>query len=123
MDAVRGRRSIWRPKSSETKGTEKQSTGGGKRPGRTLRPLQEAPRPERNSKSFQKAPKTKFERSVLGSVGVLLFEMMTGQPPFHAANPIDIYRMIVAADYTMPAYMDPAAQVSLLPFHYQKSLA
>ncbi|GAN05667.1 cAMP-dependent protein kinase type 2-like [Mucor ambiguus] len=41
------------------------------------------------------------------SLGVLIYEMITGSPPFTAKNPIDQYQKILECDITFPSSMSP----------------
>lgn len=43
------------------------------------------------------------------SMGVILFEMVTGRLPFTASHLTALYKTIVAGDYKMPPDVDPAA--------------
>jgi len=38
--------------------------------------------------------------------GVLLFEMLSGYPPFHDESPYGIYKKVLDVDYTMPRHLD-----------------
>ena len=49
------------------------------------------------------------------SMGVILYEMLVGRPPFTAATPSAIYKRIVAGDFELLASMDPDAQVRCSP--------
>ena len=49
------------------------------------------------------------------SMGVILYEMLVGRPPFTAGNPAAIYKRIMAGDFELPAAMDPDAKVCCSP--------
>ncbi|KAI8887350.1 camp-dependent protein kinase 3 [Backusella circina FSU 941] len=44
------------------------------------------------------------------SLGVLIFEMLTGHPPFVAKNPVDQYQKILECDMTFPDDISPEAK-------------
>ncbi|GAA5917391.1 hypothetical protein JCM8208_006472 [Rhodotorula glutinis] len=44
------------------------------------------------------------------ALGVLLFELLAGYPPFFADNPLEIYEKILAGRYGVPRHIDPLAK-------------
>ncbi|GAA5986373.1 hypothetical protein JCM11641_005359 [Rhodosporidiobolus odoratus] len=44
------------------------------------------------------------------ALGVLLFELLAGYPPFFADNPLEIYEKILQGRFGMPAHIDPLAR-------------
>ncbi|KAI9483193.1 MAG: camp-dependent protein kinase 3 [Benjaminiella poitrasii] len=44
------------------------------------------------------------------SLGILIFEMLTGHPPFTAKNPVDQYQKILECNITWPSYISPEAK-------------
>ena len=43
-------------------------------------------------------------------LGVLIFEMMTGSPPFAAADPMEIYRKIINSKHQLPWFFPKRAR-------------
>jgi serine/threonine-protein kinase len=41
------------------------------------------------------------------SLGVVLYEALTGRPPFHAANPVDTLLMVIEQEPVPPRWLDP----------------
>eukprot|EP01041_Mallomonas_annulata_P012486 gene12486-26287_t len=50
------------------------------------------------------------------ALGVLLFEMMAGYPPFTADHPFGLYQCILKARFTFPKRITPAAQAAVRGF-------
>ncbi|KAG0173595.1 cAMP-dependent protein kinase [Apophysomyces sp. BC1015] len=44
------------------------------------------------------------------ALGILIFEMLAGYPPFFADNSVDIYKKILAGKVQFPAHFDPLAK-------------
>ncbi|GAA5852113.1 hypothetical protein JCM8547_000161 [Rhodosporidiobolus lusitaniae] len=44
------------------------------------------------------------------ALGVLLFELLAGYPPFFADNPLEIYERILQGRFGVPAHIDPLAK-------------
>ncbi|GAA6055635.1 hypothetical protein JCM3770_003390, partial [Rhodotorula araucariae] len=44
------------------------------------------------------------------ALGVLLFELLAGYPPFFAENPLEIYEKILQGKYGVPRIIDPLAK-------------
>ncbi|GAA5918589.1 hypothetical protein JCM6882_001902, partial [Rhodosporidiobolus microsporus] len=44
------------------------------------------------------------------ALGVLLFELLAGYPPFFADNPLEIYEKILQGRFGVPAHIDPLAK-------------
>ncbi|GAA5988702.1 hypothetical protein JCM10908_003682 [Rhodotorula pacifica] len=44
------------------------------------------------------------------ALGVLLFELLAGYPPFFADNPLEIYEKILKGKFAVPAHIDPVAK-------------
>ncbi|GAA6016733.1 hypothetical protein JCM10207_000163 [Rhodosporidiobolus poonsookiae] len=44
------------------------------------------------------------------ALGVLLFELLAGYPPFFADNPLEIYEKILQGRFGVPAHVDPLAK-------------
>ena len=44
------------------------------------------------------------------SLGVLIYEMIVGYPPFYSPDPMRLYEKIVAAEYTTPRYLSREAK-------------
>jgi len=44
------------------------------------------------------------------ALGILIFEMLAGYPPFYAENPFDIYRKILAGKINFPRHIDAQAK-------------
>jgi aurora kinase len=49
------------------------------------------------------------EKSDVWAVGVLLYELLVGRPPFESGGPGETYRAIVRGEYTIPSSMHPLA--------------
>ena len=49
------------------------------------------------------------------SMGVILYEMLVGRPPFTAGTPAAIYKRIMAGNFELSAAMDPSAKVRCSP--------
>ncbi len=47
------------------------------------------------------------------SLGVILYSMLTGRPPFQAANPVDVLLMVLEADPVPPRMLNPKADRDL----------
>lgn len=43
-------------------------------------------------------------------IGILIYEMLVGYPPFYADNPFGIYEKILNAKYEWPRTVDPIAK-------------
>lgn len=41
------------------------------------------------------------------SLGILLFELTVGHPPFHSKSPEEMYRQILSASVTFPPFLSP----------------
>ena len=48
------------------------------------------------------------------AVGVLIFEMAAGYPPFYSENKVEIFRAICAAQYTFPEHFTKVLMARLL---------
>ncbi|GAA5963531.1 hypothetical protein JCM8115_003400 [Rhodotorula mucilaginosa] len=44
------------------------------------------------------------------ALGVLLFELLAGYPPFFADNPLEIYEKILRGKFAVPGHIDPVAK-------------
>ncbi|GAA5913063.1 uncharacterized protein JCM6883_000505 [Sporobolomyces salmoneus] len=44
------------------------------------------------------------------ALGVLLFELLSGYPPFYADHPLEIYEKILAGKFKVPPHVDPVAR-------------
>lgn len=44
------------------------------------------------------------------ALGVLLFELLAGYPPFFADSPLEIYEKILQGKFAVPAHIDPVAK-------------
>jgi len=44
------------------------------------------------------------------AVGILIYEMLAGSPPFYAEDPLDVYRLILRGDLKFPWHFDKAAR-------------
>ena len=49
------------------------------------------------------------------SLGVLIFEMLTGCPPFYSKNRQMTFRMILSAELNIPEWISQPAKVPVLP--------
>jgi serine/threonine protein kinase len=43
-------------------------------------------------------------------LGILMYEMLIGHPPFYDSTPFGIYEKILAADIQFPSHVDPTAR-------------
>ena len=53
------------------------------------------------------------------ALGVLIFEMLAGYPPFYDDNPIGIYQKIMDGYYEFPPHVEPQARVKQSKAHVQ----
>ncbi|GAA6005845.1 hypothetical protein JCM11491_004031 [Sporobolomyces phaffii] len=44
------------------------------------------------------------------ALGILLFELLAGYPPFYADHPLEIYEKILAGKFSVPPHIDPVAR-------------
>ncbi|GAA5935726.1 cAMP-dependent protein kinase [Sporobolomyces koalae] len=44
------------------------------------------------------------------ALGILLFELLAGYPPFYADHPLEIYEKILAGKFSVPPFIDPVAK-------------
>ena len=49
------------------------------------------------------------------AVGVLLYEMLAGYPPWQDGNTYAVYRAVMRCQLAFPHHFDPDAQVALAP--------
>ena len=50
------------------------------------------------------------------ALGVLLFEMLAGFPPFASDNPFGLYQLILKAKFTYPKHISTAAKAAITGF-------
>ena len=70
--------------------------------------------------SFLSRPSSMF--SVRWALGVLMYEMMAGQPPFEADNEDDLFESILHDDVLYPVWLSKEA-VSILKGFMQKKVS
>ena len=57
------------------------------------------------------------------SLGALLFEMITGLPPFYSRSRDAMFEKIMKADLSFPAFVSPVGYRTFCPFPSPKGLS